>query len=192
MIGIFIIIIILIIIAISTTDHSDTFEPENQRVGRQGERIATNVIKTVLRDDDLLFTNVEITYDGKPAELDNVVVNSNGVFIIEVKNYSGLLVGNEDDFEWMKYKTTDAGNTYEKTVRNPIKQVKRQVYVLAKYLEYYGLYVWIEGYAYFVQGNSPVRSSSVLTSINDIDRVIHTPGRNHLSKQQVYDITNLF
>lgn len=53
------------------------------------------------------------------------------------------------------------GNTFEKNVKNPIKQVKRQTYILAKYLEYYGPRVWVEGYAFLVNGNSPVNSSYI-------------------------------
>lgn len=186
-----IVIVIIVVIAKNTGFPNITIEPASRRAGRRGETAATNAIKSVLHDGDLLFTNVEISFEDKPAELDNVIVNSYGVFIIEVKNYNGILVGNEDDFEWMKYKTTAAGNTYEKTVKNPIKQVKRQVYVLAKYLEYYGSRVWVEGYALLIQGNSPVRSTYILSSINDIDRAIHTPGRNRLSKQQVESIAKL-
>lgn len=186
-----IVIVIIVVIAKNTDFPSITIEPASRHAGRRGETAATNAIKSVLRDGDVLFTNVDISYEDKPAELDNVIVNSYGVFIIEVKNYTGLLVGNEDDYEWMKYKTTDAGNTYEKTVKNPIKQVKRQVYVLAKYLEYYGSRVWVEGYALLIQGNSPVRSTCVLSSISDIDKAIHTPVRNRLSKQQVESIVKL-
>lgn len=43
-------------------------------------------------------------------------MNQYGIFIIEVKNYSGKLVGTEDDYEWQKYHTTPSGNTYFKMV----------------------------------------------------------------------------
>lgn len=189
------IIAIVIIIIVAIAKHSGfpsiTIETGNRRVGRRGETAATNAIKSVLRDGDLLFTNIEISFDGKPAELDNVVVNNYGVFIIEVKNYKGRLYGNEDDYEWKKYKDDGYGNTFEKDVKNPIKQVKRQVYILAKYLDYYGTRVWVEGYALLVQGNSPVQSTYILSSIDDIDRAIHTPGRNRLTKTQVENIVKL-
>lgn len=118
--------------------HPWIFEALERRAGRIGEQKATHIISSVLREDDRLFTNVQVNYENEPAELDNVIVNKFGVFIIEVKNYNGSLVGNEDDYEWVKYHTTDAGDTCSKIVKNPIKQVKRQVYVLAKFLEYYG------------------------------------------------------
>jgi len=167
------------------------FTPEYKRVGIRGEEAAVRAIQSVLREGDRLFTNVSIEYDGKPAELDNVVVNKYGVFIIEVKNYTGYIVGDEDDYEWQKYKTTDAGNTYEKTVKNPIKQVKRQVYILARYLEYYGPKVWVRGYAILLHGNSPVQSEYVLTSIEDIDRAIHTVDRRMLDAKTVDKIAEL-
>ena len=132
-------------------------------------------------------------FEDKEAELDNVIVNKFGVFIIEVKNYKGRLVGNEEDYEWVKYHRTDAGNTYSKKVRNPIKQVKRQIYVCAKFLEYYGAKrVWVEGYALLVRGNSPVQSDYILSSIQDIDRAIHTPNRNHLTTTDVEEIAYRF
>ena len=171
------------------TDSPWIFEAPERRAGRRGEIIATDIIKRVLREGDYLLTNVSISYDGRPAELDNVVVNKYGVFIIEVKNYKGRLYGEEDDYIWKKYKDDGYGNTFEKEVKNPIKQVKRQVYILAKYLESYN--VWVEGYVLLIQGNSPIQSKYVFESIEDIDRAIHTFGKNRLSVHTVESIRNI-
>jgi len=188
-----IILIILIILAACKGDIglSQIFEPGQKRYGRQGEILVSDSIRSVLRADDALFTNVPISYDGKSTELDNVIVNQYGVFIIEVKNYRGRIYGNENDYEWIKQKDDGYGNTFEKRVRNPIKQVKRQIYLLAKYLENRGVTVWVEGYAVLVHGNSPIASKSVLSDANEIDVAIHTPGRNCLTAQQVEVIKKL-
>ena len=186
-----IIIIIIVVIAKNVDFSNNTIEPESKRAGRRGEAVATNAIKSVLRDGDLLFTNVEVSFDNRPAELDNVIVNQYGVFIIEVKNYKGCLYGTEDDYEWKKYKDDKYGNTFEKNVKNPIKQVKRQIYILAKYLDYYGSRVWVDGYALLIHDNSPVQSGYILSDTQDIDQAIHTPGRNRLSKQQTEAISKL-
>ncbi|MBO4791827.1 MAG: NERD domain-containing protein [Clostridia bacterium] len=167
------------------------FEPEYKRAGRMGEAVATKVISRVLRDGDRLFTNISIVADGRPAEFDSVVVNRFGVFIIEVKNYNGYIVGEEDDYEWRKYKTTSAGNTYESSVKNPIKQVKRQVYLLAKYLRYFGFDIWVEGYAFLLQDNSPVDSKYLLRTPDDIDRAVHTKRRRMLSDEEIEEIARL-
>ena len=167
------------------------FTPEYKRAGIRGEEAVVRAIESVLREGDNLFTNVSVEYDGKPAELDDVIVNKYGVFIIEVKNYTGHIVGNKDDYEWQKFKTTDAGNTYVKTVKNPIKQVKRQIYILARYLEYYGIQVWVKGYAIMLHGNSHVDSDYLLKSVEDIDRAIHTNDRTMLSTNTIERIAKL-
>ena len=146
------------------------FTPEQKRAGIRGEAAAKEIIRSVMREDDRLFTNVRVEYDGKPAELDDVIVNKYGVFIIEVKNYKGSLVGTEDDFEWRKFKTTAAGNLYASNVKNPIRQVKRQVDVLARYLRYYGVDVWVKGYSIMLRNNSPIDSEYILTNVADVDR----------------------
>lgn len=186
-----ILIIVIVVIAKNINFSNITIESESKRAGRRGEAIATSAINSVLRDGDRLFTNVEIAFDGRPAELDNVIVNQFGVFIIEVKNYKGRLYGAGDDYEWKKYKDDGYGNTFEKNVKNPIKQVKRQIYILAKYLDYCGSHVWVEGYAFLIYGNSPIQSRYVLSSLQEIDRAIHTPGRNRISKQQADAISKL-
>lgn len=149
------------------------WESPQRTAGRWGEDYARAVIHGVMREGDVLISNVSLTAEGKPTEIDNIIVNDSGVFIIEVKNYVGQLYGTEDDYEWIKYKTTDSGNTYPKQVKNPIKQVKRQIYILSRLLKNNNVNVWITGYVYFVHENSPIDSSYVLVSPNDIDKAIH-------------------
>ena len=194
-IGTVIVLIIVIIIAVIAISKSGgggfTIEPPHRAAGRRGERVATRYIESVLREDDSLFTNVSISYDGRPAELDNVIVNKFGVFIIEVKHYSGHLSGAEDDYEWTKVHISDAGNSYVKTVKNPIKQVKREVYILAKYLDYYGVSVWVDGYAMILGAESPVYSEYILSSVADIDHAIHTCGKQMLDIATVDSVIRL-
>lgn len=167
------------------------FTPAYKRAGLRGEEATVRAIGHILRESDRLLTNVRIAYDGKPAELDTVIVNPFGVFIIEVKNYVGRIVGGEDDYEWQKLKTTSAGNTYEKKVKNPIRQVRRQVYILAHHLESCGLRVWVKGYAILIQDNSPVESDYLLHSVADIECAIHTRDRTLLSADTVDAIIKL-
>lgn len=199
LLGVVILILILVffILLVKLFTDGDSSEPSpfeapERRAGKKGEKRATNIIRSVLKEDDRLFTNVQISYKNRPAELDNVIVNKYGVFIIEVKNYNGWLVGKADDYEWIKYHTTQAGNTYSKTVKNPIKQVKRQVYLLAKYLELHApKRVWVDGYAILLEKNSPVESAYVLTSVQDIDKAIHTSKRNRLTQNEIDEILNV-
>lgn len=183
-------ILMLAVLILSYWGHISIELPQ-KRAGRQGEQFASGIIREILRPDDVLLTNVNIAADGKNAELDNVIINKRGVFIIEVKNYSGDLFGTEEDYEWIKNKITPAGSFYQKTVQNPVRQVKRQVHILSRYLKQYGIDVWIEGYVFLVERNSPVDSAYILSTQGDIDRVIHHGTSNKLTTQKCEQIIEL-
>ena len=134
-----IIVTSVIISFISGNRNSQNEEQERQLAGERGEARVTAEIERVMRKDDYLFTNVKISFNNSETECDNIIINNFGVFIIEVKNYSGSLSGNENDDEWVERKYFE-----EKSVKNPIKQVKRQIYILSKLLKNNGLRAWIE------------------------------------------------
>lgn len=189
LVAVFICLVVAFIIWLSSREW--IFESASRQAGRYGEKVASEMISQVLREGDHLLTNIEIVYDSKQAEMDSIVVNKFGVFIFEVKNYSGQLLGDEDDFEWQKIKITDAGNMYSKQVKNPIRQLKRQVYLLANYLKYHQIRVWVEGYVILLHQNSPVDSAYVISDLSDIDRAIHTKGKNSLHPKQIEQIVKL-
>lgn len=170
---------------------SQGYESGQKRAGRQGENYVCDLICQVLKEKDLLFSNVSIEIEGKRTELDHIIVNNRGIFIIEVKNYSGSLMGTDNDYEWVKTKISSSGNSYTKIVKNPIKQVNRQVYLLAQFLKYYGVDVWVEGYTFFAQGNSPVDCKQVLESAQDINHVIHNDANRNLTNAKVQEIQKL-
>ena len=185
------IIIFVIIVVVAFLLKQFPIETPAKKAGRLGEMYATSIIEEVQNKNDVLLTKVEIAVDGKRTELDNVVINDKGVFIIEVKNHSGQLSGDEDDFEWIQSKVTEAGNLYQKSVKNPIGQVKRQIFLLSELLKKHGIRVWIKGYVFFVERNSPVNSEYVLETRNDIDTAIHSRSKNHLSKKMIDVIRKL-
>ena len=188
-------IIVMIISAIASPKKPDlpgrTYEAPERTFGRLGEERAAEIIDGLLKEGDHHLTNVEIFFDEKTVEFDDIIVNKYGVFIIEVKNYKGTIVGGEDDYEWEKYHTSEGGNTYVKSVKNPIKQVRRQIHILAEYLESYDIGVWIDGYAFLLDANSPVDNKYILSNKNEIDKAIHTPGRQRLDSRTVEAIVKL-
>lgn len=182
-----IIVISVVIFFISGDRNSQNEEQERQRAGERGEELVTAEIESVKHEDDYIFTNVKIPFNNSETECDNIIINNFGVFIIEVKNYSGSLSGNENDDEWVERKYFE-----EKSVKNPIKQVKRQIYILSKLLKNNGLRAWIEGYVILIHNNSPVDSKYIIPFKRaEIDQVIHTQGKNKLTNEQVKKISNI-
>ena len=180
-------IVLIVHFAVKKSDYygGSEIETPEKKAGRIGERYAETHIRSVMRESDHLFTNFSVIFEGRPAEFDNIIVNSFGVFIIEVKNYSGKLYGSEDDHKWTKVHISKGGNPYAKDVTNPISQLKREVHILANYLRYFGASVWVEGYCIILGTSSPVYSDRILTNDSDIDRAIHTAGKKRLSTEQI-------
>lgn len=144
--------------------------------GIHGERNATNLLVT-LPDDYTVFQNVILTYDDRKSEIDNIVVGKSGVFIIEVKNHNGHIVGDFNDKYWIQHKMGRGGTPYENTLYSPAKQVGTHIYRLANYLKQSGINIYIEGMVYFTNidcwltltGNSSI---SVYSSSNgDEERI---------------------
>lgn len=163
---------VLIVIVVILTKQSIK-KYEIKQAGKQGESIFKDKIRYILDSDDVLLNNVEIKVDDLRTEIDSLIINKNGIFIVEVKNYNGKLYGDADDYEWKKYKTTKGGQVFSKTVRNPIKQVNRHIFVLSRYLKENNLKIWINGYVYFVNDNSPVEDERVIRDEYELEELIH-------------------
>lgn len=171
----FVIIALIVLLFLATRLFRKKREQrEIKSAGNKGEAYFNNMLKSILRNDDVLIRNVCLQVNGKEAEIDSLIINNNGIFIVEVKNYNGRLYGDIDDFEWTKEKVSPGGNVFYKQVKNPIKQVKRQTYKLSQFLKENNIRIWISGYAYFINGNSPVDDESVIYDIDEFDRIIHT------------------
>ncbi len=184
---IFFVIILFIILLLSLSNGED----QKRIAGKEGELQAKKLLNHYLNENDLLLNNVNISIHGRNTELDYVVINNNGVFIFEVKNFSGKLVGNEDDQYWNKYKISRGNKEYIKEIRNPIKQLKREIYLLKEYLKYYGVDLWIEGYVLFVNMNSPVESEYTVNDKSEIDDILHLRRNQVLTKNQIEKIMSI-
>ncbi len=160
-------------------------EREIYRAGAKGEYRAASAIKSILFKDDWHTCNFEFSVDGREAECDILVVNTNGIFIFEVKSLSGSLFGCETDDTWEKVKESDGGNLYSKEIKNPIKQVRRQRWLLKELLGSYGIYdFWIDGYVLLVNANPHDESEYILTDLSEVERIIHTPGEHPFNKSK--------
>lgn len=184
---IFFVIILFIFLLLSLLSDED----QKRIAGKEGELQAKKILNHYLNENDLLLNNVNISIHGRNTELDYVVINNNGIFIFEVKNFSGKLVGNEDDQYWNKYKISRGNKEYIKEIRNPIKQLKREIYLLKEYLKYYGVDLWIEGYVLFVNMNSPVESEYTVNDKSEIDDILHLRRNQVLTKNQIEKIISI-
>ncbi|HBA87179.1 MAG TPA: hypothetical protein DCZ75_04080, partial [Geobacter sp.] len=122
-----------------------------KRAGAQGEDATLKVLST-LPDSYFILNQLMIPSAGGRSgfsEMDFVVVGPNGLFVIEVKNNNSRIAGSEEDREWVIHKVGRRGTPYSSHMKNPIKQVKGQIWALTNFLKERRHKAWIDGIVYF-------------------------------------------
>nr|WP_320147901.1 nuclease-related domain-containing protein [uncultured Anaeromusa sp.] len=133
--------------------------------GARGESGAKKYLEK-LPNDYCVFSNLHLQYEGKECEIDLLAIGSNGIFAVEVKNHNGKISGEADSEYWEQKKTGRKGGVYTAKMKNPIKQVKRSVYILSRILEENQVRSWITPMVLLTNQPSgvDVESSVVYTS----------------------------
>ena len=78
-----------------------TFLETPQFKGWLGEFMVKVTIGKNKPSEKYVINNLKLRVDEqKTSQIDHIVINPNGVFIIETKNYSGRIYGQESQLEW--------------------------------------------------------------------------------------------
>lgn len=107
--------------------------------------------------------------EGKTSQIDHVVINRNGVFVIETKNYSGRIYGNENQLEWTQ--VLSYGKVKNK-LYNPIKQNKTHVFHISRLLK--GKIPLVSAVV-FVQGNIQFIDADGVYSLYGLKKLLNAP-----------------
>ena len=119
--------------------------------------------------------------EGRTTQIDHIVVNATGVFVIETKNYSGRIYGQENQQEWTQ--VLNYGKVKNK-LYNPIKQNKTHVYNVSKVI---GAEVPIVSAVVFVQGNTQYISADGVYNLGELMQIIRC-GYVNLTSEQMQEI----
>ena len=93
--------------------------------GKRGENKVSFVIGDTVENEQYVINNLTILHEGKSTQIDHIVINPRGIFVIETKNYSGEIYGSENQREWTQILAN--GNVKNKLF-NPLKQNATHVY----------------------------------------------------------------
>lgn len=85
--------------------------------GKMGEFEVSAILATLSGIDYIVINNITLPSKFGTTQIDHIVVSIYGIFVIETKNYTGLIYGGENAETWTKNMW---GNKYE--YRNPHKQ----------------------------------------------------------------------
>lgn len=104
-------------------------------VGKRGETLTERELKLVrlFGRKGQILKNIYVPKDnGETSEIDVIYITQKGIFVIESKNYSGWIFGDEDSYNW----TVMLPNKQKNKFYNPIKQNKTHIKWLSSFLNF--------------------------------------------------------
>lgn len=104
------------------------FQPDV--LGKRGESHVKSILKKLPENEYRVQNDVLLKTERGTSQIDHVVVSIYGIFVIETKNISGWISGNQYSDEWVK---NVYGNKYR--FRNPLKQNYGHIKALEKALD---------------------------------------------------------
>lgn len=103
---------------------------EKERKGSQGERESFKILARLPYEQRILTNLYLPKKDGSTTEIDLVMINETGIYVVESKNYSGWIFG--DDRE--KYWTQTMPNGKKQKFYNPVWQNESHIKALQELL----------------------------------------------------------
>ena len=103
--------------------------------GKYGEYLSYHYLRDYTNlGGKFLFNTYLPMENNKTTEIDLILLYPFGIFVIESKNYSGWIFGNEKDKYWTQVLSTGKGKSEKKQFYNPIAQNKGHIRQLRKYI----------------------------------------------------------
>lgn len=144
-----------------------------------GEAKVRHVIDKLGIEGEFIINNLILNVgENKTAQIDHVLINHNGIFVIETKNYSGRIYGQEDQLQWTQ--VLSYGNVKNKFY-NPIKQNKTHIYHISKILTEK---LPIVSAVVFVEGNIDFIEAQGVYTLSGLRQLIKEP-HGQLTEEQM-------
>ncbi len=124
---------------------------------------------------DLLFKNK----NNKTIQIDHILINQKGVFVIETKNYSGKVYGDEYQQEWVQILAYGKQKNY---FYNPIKQNKTHIYELKQILP---SNIVFHSIIVMANNNSENINSDQVVDLKDLNQKINSIKETFLSIEEM-------
>lgn len=100
--------------------------------GEEGEAEVARVLGGTIRGRKIVFNDFMFLdkKSGVSRQIDHIVVNRRGIFLIETKNHAGMIFGQEEQGQW----TQVLGNGEKFRFYNPVKQNRTHMIALKQLL----------------------------------------------------------
>lgn len=136
---IFLALLIFILLALKKSASKNKEQPAERKsvqssADRKGYRGEQNIFRTINScgiHKDNIFCNAYIPKNDVFSEIDIIAVTTNGIIVIESKNYSGWIFGTDSHKNWTQTLPRSNKNSFY----NPVKQNQSHINTLANFLQ---------------------------------------------------------
>ena len=156
--------------------------------GIKGENKVKNKLGNSISNQKYVLNDIIIKEGENTSQIDHVVINKFGIFVIETKNYAGQIYGNDYDQEWTQ--VLQYGKVKNKFY-SPVKQNLTHINRIKSVINMGN--VPIKSIVVFVQGNINHINSKYVYKLKDLKNIIEKPIENGciLTTSDINKINNL-
>lgn len=148
-----------------------------ETLGKKGENRVKRKIGKTVENERYVINDLMLMSKRKTCQIDHIVINQRGIFVIETKNYSGQIYGLENQREWTQVL---AYGKVKNKLYNPLKQNATHIYNVAKIVGN----LPIRSLVVFVQNNTQHIQASNVIPLSALKRTLQS-GVNVLSAQKM-------
>lgn len=106
-----------------------------EEIGQEGELMVADILAEI-NGFHRVINNIIIEHENTSTQIDHILINTNGIFCIETKNWAGRISGKENYDLWYQwYDKTPYNSEPDNKLENPLKQNKHHIAVLQKILK---------------------------------------------------------
>lgn len=147
--------------------------------GRRGEKRVRRILGETKEGVQYVFNDYKILEGNHLSQIDHILINASGIFVIETKNYSGRIYGTDEQQEWTQVL---AGGKVKNKIYNPVRQNYTHVYRLQKVLPP-GLPVF--SLVVLVQNNTQYLHSQFAVPLSSLSAAVHPGGGYKIGPEQM-------
>lgn len=140
--------------------------------GKRGENRVKRIIGKTIENEQYVINNLILANEGKTSQIDHIVINKRGMFVIETKNYSGEIYGSENQREWTQ--VLAYGNVKNK-LYNPLKQNATHVYNIKKIIgkiPVHSVVVFVQNNTHHIEANNVIPLSALRNTLQHGENIL--------------------
>lgn len=153
--------------------------------GIKGENKVRKKLGNSIPNQKFILNDVILKEGENTSQIDHIVINKNGIFVIETKNYAGQIYGNDYDSKWTQ--VLQYGKV-KNEFYNPVRQNYTHINRIKSIINMDN--IPIKSMIVFTQGNIEHINSKNIYKLKDLENIINTPIDNSyiLKTTEIYKI----